>query len=374
MGVWRRVPVSARSSREPTVDSRQPAAQKVAGSTMQSESQTAAREMRVLLAAVSARPGGHRKALEEFAAEGCDWASVLQLADKHGLGPLAAWLISETLSDSLPAEVLSLLRQRVQQSAGRNLTAVVELRRIFGADPKGTDHDLLHLARHGLLGQLVAQRPDRGLTDRDQRLARALAARRVAQHLHQHRHQAGVGDTGRRPERGAAHGGLGIVEQLPQGPVCPRSEGLQGSGGFGPLGLVGGHQQLGELRPAFDAALGMHVDMVEMCDFKKRVDAVMSAAPTGAGAAPGSPASCVRAAARTVASGCDTNPETARANSSECSPASCSSAAWAAVARVLKTHRRVRPYKAGSWGPKEADALIAADGGWHNPVLGEEPA
>ena len=100
---------------------------------MQSESQTAAREMRVLLAAVSARPGGHRKALEEFAAEGCDWASVLQLADKHGLGPLAAWLISETLSDSLPAEVLSLLRQRVQQSAGRNLTAVVELRRIFGA-------------------------------------------------------------------------------------------------------------------------------------------------------------------------------------------------------------------------------------------------
>jgi len=47
-------------------------------------------------------------------------------------------------------------------------------------------------------------------------------------------------------------------------------------------------------------------------------------------------------------------------------------AAWAAVDRVLKTHRRVRPYKPGSWGPKEADALIAADGGWHNPVLGEE--
>jgi hypothetical protein len=29
------------------------------------------------------------------------------------------------------------------------------------------------------------------------------------------------------------------------------------------------------------------------------------------------------------------------------------------------------PYKPGSWGPKEADALIAADGGWHNPVLDE---
>jgi len=46
-------------------------------------------------------------------------------------------------------------------------------------------------------------------------------------------------------------------------------------------------------------------------------------------------------------------------------------AAWTAVDRVLKTHRRVRPYKPGSWGPKEADALIAADGGWHNPMLDE---
>jgi glucose-6-phosphate 1-dehydrogenase len=44
-------------------------------------------------------------------------------------------------------------------------------------------------------------------------------------------------------------------------------------------------------------------------------------------------------------------------------------AAWAAIDRVLKTHRRVRPYKRGSWGPKEADALIAADGGWFNPRL-----
>ncbi|HMA43445.1 MAG TPA: glucose-6-phosphate dehydrogenase (NADP(+)), partial [Gemmatimonadales bacterium] len=43
-------------------------------------------------------------------------------------------------------------------------------------------------------------------------------------------------------------------------------------------------------------------------------------------------------------------------------------AAWAVVDRVLKTHPRVRPYKPGSWGPKAADALIAADGGWHNPA------
>jgi glucose-6-phosphate 1-dehydrogenase len=42
-------------------------------------------------------------------------------------------------------------------------------------------------------------------------------------------------------------------------------------------------------------------------------------------------------------------------------------AAWEVVDRVLKTHHRVRPYKRGTWGPKEADALIASDGGWHNP-------
>jgi len=42
-------------------------------------------------------------------------------------------------------------------------------------------------------------------------------------------------------------------------------------------------------------------------------------------------------------------------------------AAWAVVDPVLKTHPRARPYKRDSWGPKEADALIAKDGGWHNP-------
>ena len=46
-------------------------------------------------------------------------------------------------------------------------------------------------------------------------------------------------------------------------------------------------------------------------------------------------------------------------------------AAWAVVDPVLKNHRRVRPYKRGGWGPKEADAIIASDGCWHNPDLTE---
>ena len=44
-------------------------------------------------------------------------------------------------------------------------------------------------------------------------------------------------------------------------------------------------------------------------------------------------------------------------------------AAWAVVDPVLKRHRPVGIYKRGSWGPKEADALIAGDGGWYNPVI-----
>ena len=43
-------------------------------------------------------------------------------------------------------------------------------------------------------------------------------------------------------------------------------------------------------------------------------------------------------------------------------------AAWAVVDPVLKQHHRVQPYRRGSWGPREADALIAADGGWHKPA------
>jgi glucose-6-phosphate 1-dehydrogenase len=42
-------------------------------------------------------------------------------------------------------------------------------------------------------------------------------------------------------------------------------------------------------------------------------------------------------------------------------------AAWAVVDPVIKTHPKARPYKRHSWGPKEADALIAPNGRWHNP-------
>ncbi|MGD0730004.1 MAG: glucose-6-phosphate dehydrogenase [Terracidiphilus sp.] len=42
-------------------------------------------------------------------------------------------------------------------------------------------------------------------------------------------------------------------------------------------------------------------------------------------------------------------------------------AAWVVVDQVLKHHPRSRPYRRGTWGPKQADGLIAADGGWHNP-------
>ena len=42
-------------------------------------------------------------------------------------------------------------------------------------------------------------------------------------------------------------------------------------------------------------------------------------------------------------------------------------AAWTVVEPVLTTHHSCRPYERRSWGPKEADDLIAADGGWHNP-------
>lgn len=45
-------------------------------------------------------------------------------------------------------------------------------------------------------------------------------------------------------------------------------------------------------------------------------------------------------------------------------------AAWAVVDPVLATHHLAHRYKPGSWGPKQADALIASDGGWYNPMPG----
>ncbi|MBS0170361.1 MAG: glucose-6-phosphate dehydrogenase [Nitrospira sp.] len=43
-------------------------------------------------------------------------------------------------------------------------------------------------------------------------------------------------------------------------------------------------------------------------------------------------------------------------------------AAWAVVDPVLNTHHRASIYRRGTWGPKAADRLIAADGGWQNPM------
>jgi glucose-6-phosphate 1-dehydrogenase len=42
-------------------------------------------------------------------------------------------------------------------------------------------------------------------------------------------------------------------------------------------------------------------------------------------------------------------------------------AAWAVVDPVLKKHHRVRRYKPGTWGPKEANALLGQGNTWHNP-------
>ena len=46
----------------------------------------------------------------------------------------------------------------------------------------------------------------------------------------------------------------------------------------------------------------------------------------------------------------------------------CLEAAWTVVGPVLSNHRQAVSYQPGSWGPREADALIAAHGGWHNPM------
>ena len=43
-------------------------------------------------------------------------------------------------------------------------------------------------------------------------------------------------------------------------------------------------------------------------------------------------------------------------------------AAWVVVDRVLNNHAKVLPYKRGSWGPEEADRLIAGRGRWENPT------
>ena len=43
-------------------------------------------------------------------------------------------------------------------------------------------------------------------------------------------------------------------------------------------------------------------------------------------------------------------------------------AAWTVVEPALANHGAALPYEPGSWGPDEASALIAGDGGWHEPA------
>lgn len=44
-------------------------------------------------------------------------------------------------------------------------------------------------------------------------------------------------------------------------------------------------------------------------------------------------------------------------------------AAWAVIDPVLDDHPLSYPYVLGSWGPEQANALIAVDGSWHNPIV-----
>jgi glucose-6-phosphate 1-dehydrogenase len=43
--------------------------------------------------------------------------------------------------------------------------------------------------------------------------------------------------------------------------------------------------------------------------------------------------------------------------------------AWRVVEPVLTHHHKAHPYEPGTWGPKAADDLIAAAGGWHQPAV-----
>jgi glucose-6-phosphate 1-dehydrogenase len=43
-------------------------------------------------------------------------------------------------------------------------------------------------------------------------------------------------------------------------------------------------------------------------------------------------------------------------------------AAWRVVDPVLAAPTPLHEYEAGTWGPPEADALVAGGGGWHRPA------
>lgn len=42
-------------------------------------------------------------------------------------------------------------------------------------------------------------------------------------------------------------------------------------------------------------------------------------------------------------------------------------AAWGVVDPILGNRTPARVYEPNTWGPAEADRIIAGDGGWHNP-------
>ena len=43
--------------------------------------------------------------------------------------------------------------------------------------------------------------------------------------------------------------------------------------------------------------------------------------------------------------------------------------AWRIVDPMLKAATPVYEYDPGTWGPREADSLLAPHGGWHDPVV-----
>ena len=47
-------------------------------------------------------------------------------------------------------------------------------------------------------------------------------------------------------------------------------------------------------------------------------------------------------------------------------------AAWAVVDPIFGKATSVHEYEPNTWGPPEADRIIAGDGGWHNPKPIEE--
>jgi glucose-6-phosphate 1-dehydrogenase len=44
-------------------------------------------------------------------------------------------------------------------------------------------------------------------------------------------------------------------------------------------------------------------------------------------------------------------------------------AAWRVVDPILRDQLPPYQYQPNTWGPAEADGIIACEGGWHNPVL-----